>query len=48
MQPNNPNSRTTNVENFLDFCAIEKIKENLSKQNRNKVGRPFKLLDSML
>ena len=36
------------MENLLDFSAIEKIKEDLAKQNRNKVGRPFRLPDSIV
>ena len=34
--------------NFKDFSAIENIKEDLAKQNRNKVGRPFRLPDSIV
>ena len=34
--------------NFMDSSAIENIKEDLAKQNRNKVGRPFTLPDSIV
>ena len=36
------------MENLLDLRAIENIKEDLAKQNRNKVGRPFRLPDSIV
>ena len=36
------------MENLLDFSAIENIKEDLAKQNRNKVGRPFRLPDRIV
>ena len=36
------------MENLLEFSAIENIKEDLTKQNRNKVGRPFTLPDSIV
>jgi hypothetical protein len=36
------------MENLLDFSAIENIKEDLAKQNRNKVGRPFILPDTVV
>jgi hypothetical protein len=36
------------MENILDFSAIENIKEDLAKQNRHKVGRPFILPDSVV
>ena len=36
------------MENLLDFSAIENIKEDLTEQNRNKVGRPFTLPDSIV
>ena len=32
----------------MDFCAIENIKKDLAKQNRNKVGRHFTLPDSIV
>ena len=34
--------------NILDFSAIENIKGDLAKRNRNKVGRPFRLPDSIV
>ena len=36
------------MENLLDLRAIENIKEDLAKQNRHKVGRPFILPDRMV
>ena len=36
------------MENLLDFSAIENIKEDLARQNRNKVGRPFRLPDGIV
>ena len=36
------------MENLLDLRAIENSKEDLAKQNRHKVGRPFRLLDSIV
>ncbi len=36
------------MENLLDLRAIENIKEDLAKQNRNKVGRPFILPDTVV
>ena len=36
------------MENLLDCTEIEKIKEDLIKQNRNKVGRPFILPDRIV
>ena len=36
------------MENLLYFSAIENIKEDLAKQNRHKVGRPFRLPDSIV
>ena len=36
------------MRNFMDFTAIENIKEDLAKQNRNKVGRPFILPDAVV
>ena len=41
-------SLVTRMENLLDFSAIENIKEDLTKQNRNKVGRPFRLPNSIV
>ena len=41
-------SLVTRMENLLDFSAIENIKEDLAKQNRNKVGRPFRLPNSIV
>ena len=41
-------SLVTRMENLLDFSAIENIKEDLTEQNRNKVGRPFTLPDSIV
>ena len=36
------------MENLLDLRVIENIKEDLARQNRNKVGRPFRLPDSIV
>lgn len=36
------------MENLLYRTQIENIKEDLAKQNRNKVGRPFTLPDSIV
>ena len=41
-------SLVTRMENLLDLRAIENIKEDLAKQNRHKVGRPFILPDSVV
>ena len=36
------------MENLLDLRAIENIREDLAKQSRHKVGRPFRILESLL
>ena len=36
------------MENLLDFGANENIKGDLAKWHRNKVGRPFRLPDSIV
>ena len=36
-------SLVNRMENLLDLRVIENIKEDLARQNRNKVGRPFRL-----
>lgn len=41
-------SLVTRMENLLDLRAIENIKEDLAKQYRNKVGRPFILPDTVV
>ena len=41
-------SLVTRMLNLMDFSAIENIKGDLAKQNRNKVGRPFILPDTVV